>query len=705
MSITSDKTNRLINEKSPYLLQHAYNPVEWFPWCDEAFEKAAAENKPIFLSIGYSTCHWCHVMEKESFEDSIVAELLNKVFIPIKVDREERPDIDSIYMTVCQMTTGRGGWPLTIFMTPDKKPFFAGTYFSKESRQGRIGLIDLIERVNSVWKNKRSEILASADQLTASLTEYVSYETEEVEFSESDFTETFKYFDDRFDTKHGGFGSSPKFPSPHNLLFLLRYWKRTGEEKALKIVIKTLTEMRNGGIFDHIGYGFHRYSTDKKWLLPHFEKMLYDQAMLSFAYIETYQVTGDVFFSETAEHIFEYILRDMTNDEGGFYSAEDADSEGEEGKFYVWSIDEVKSILDNDSADVFIKMYNLEADGNFADEATGGNTGSNILHVKNDLNNAAYEMGVDSLELKKQLLQMRNKLFEVRKKRIHPLKDDKILTDWNGLMIAALAKAGRVLDKPVYTNAAQKATKFICDNLQLPDGKLLHRYRNGSSEIQAHLDDYAFFIWGLIELYESTFESSFLLKAIELQNKQIELFWDESLGGFFFSSKDGEKLIVRNKDVYDGAIPSGNSVSYLNLIRLAKITAENHFNEYSKKLNKAFSSRVKESLPGSTMFLNALDFDFGPSTEIIFVGNKEDDKFNSLINDINKTFIPNCITIFVNEDLTNNPMLETAGYLKSYKTVENKFTVYVCRDYECGLPVTTSEKLFEMLKKNELFNL
>jgi hypothetical protein len=705
MSITSDKTNRLINEKSPYLLQHAYNPVEWFPWCDEAFEKAAAENKPIFLSIGYSTCHWCHVMEKESFEDSIVAELLNKVFIPIKVDREERPDIDSIYMTVCQMTTGRGGWPLTIFMTPDKKPFFAGTYFSKESRQGRIGLIDLIERVNSVWKNKRSEILASADQLTASLTEYVSYETEEVEFSESDFTETFKYFDDRFDTKHGGFGSSPKFPSPHNLLFLLRYWKRTGEEKALKIVIKTLTEMRNGGIFDHIGYGFHRYSTDKKWLLPHFEKMLYDQAMLSFAYIETYQVTGDVFFSETAEHIFEYILRDMTNDEGGFYSAEDADSEGEEGKFYVWSIDEVKSILDNDSADVFIKMYNLEADGNFADEATGGNTGSNILHVKNDLNNAAYEMGVDSLELKKQLLQMRNKLFEVRKKRIHPLKDDKILTDWNGLMIAALAKAGRVLDKPVYTNAAQKATKFICDNLQLPDGKLLHRYRNGSSEIQAHLDDYAFFIWGLIELYESTFESSFLLKAIELQNKQIELFWDESLGGFFFSSKDGEKLIVRNKDVYDGAIPSGNSVSYLNLIRLAKITAENHFNEYSKKLNKAFSSRVKESLPGSTMFLNALDFDFGPSTEIIFVGNKEDDKFNSLINDINKTFIPNCITIFVNEDLTNNLMLETAGYLKSYKTVENKFTVYVCRDYECGLPVTTSEKLFEMLKKNKLFNL
>lgn len=705
MSITSDKTNRLINEKSPYLLQHAYNPVEWFPWCDEAFEKAAAENKPIFLSIGYSTCHWCHVMEKESFEDSIVAELLNKVFIPIKVDREERPDIDSIYMTVCQMTTGRGGWPLTIFMTPDKKPFFAGTYFSKESRQGRIGLIDLIERVNSVWKNKRSEILASADQLTASLTEYVSYETEEVDFSESDFTETFKYFDDRFDTKHGGFGSSPKFPSPHNLLFLLRYWKRTGEEKALKIVIKTLTEMRNGGIFDHIGYGFHRYSTDKKWLLPHFEKMLYDQAMLSFAYIETYQVTGDVFFSETAEHIFEYILRDMTNDEGGFYSAEDADSEGEEGKFYVWSIDEVKSILDNDSADVFIKMYNLEADGNFADEATGGNTGSNILHVKNDLNSAAYEMGVDSLELKKQLIQMRNKLFDVRKKRIHPLKDDKILTDWNGLMIAALAKAGRVLDKPVYTNAAQKATKFICDNLQLPDGKLLHRYRNGSSEIQAHLDDYAFFIWGLIELYESTFESSFLLKAIELQNKQIELFWDEPLGGFFFSSKDGEKLIVRNKDVYDGAIPSGNSVSYLNLIRLAKITAENHFNEYSKKLNKTFSSRVKESLPGSTMFLNALDFDFGPSTEIIFVGNKEDDKFNSLINDINKTFIPNCITIFVNEDLTNNPMLETAGYLKSYKTVENKFTVYVCRDYECGLPVTTSEKLFEMLKKNKLFNL
>jgi len=532
MNNESRKANHLINEKSPYLLQHAYNPVDWYPWGEEAFEKARRENKPIFLSIGYSTCHWCHVMEHESFEDSTVAEEMNKTFISIKVDREERPDIDNIYMSVCQLLTGSGGWPLTIIMTPKKKPFFAGTYFPKETRFGRIGIIELTQKIAESWIVERDKINSSAEQIVEAIKNQQNISGNS-EITEEAMNNAFEQFKSRFDSQFGGFGSSPKFPSPHNLTFLLRYWKHTGNLDALKMVEKTISSMRLGGIFDHIGFGFHRYSTDREWFLPHFEKMLYDQAMLTSAYIETYQATQNEEYALVAREIIEYVLRDMTSSEGGFYSAEDADSEGIEGKFYVWSIDEIRKILNEKEAQLFITTYNLEQDGNFSEEATKIKTGENIPHLKSNLHDIAKRIVLNQSELERRLETIRQKLFAEREKRIHPYKDDKILTDWNGLMIASLAKTARVLDNDKFKNAAIKAMEFILTKMKDSNNRLLHRYRDGEFSIQATLDDYAFVIWGLLELYETTFDINYLKTAIELQNTQNEYFWDEINFGYF----------------------------------------------------------------------------------------------------------------------------------------------------------------------------
>ncbi|MFX0141691.1 MAG: thioredoxin domain-containing protein, partial [Candidatus Hodarchaeota archaeon] len=442
--------NKLKTEKSPYLLQHAKNPVDWYPWGEEAFEKAKEEDKPIFLSIGYSTCHWCHVMAHESFEDDQVAELMNEVFVSIKVDREERPDIDKIYMTICQMITGSGGWPLTIIMTPEKKPFFAGTYFPKQTRFGRIGLIDLIKRIQDLWNNQKSELVNSADQITFSL-QNIDQESPGEKFSESTIKRAYKQLSMQFDNVNGGFGNRPKFPTPHNLIFLLRYWKRTGDKKALEMVEKSLQAMRKGGIYDHIGFGFHRYSTDSIWLVPHFEKMLYDQALIAIAYIETYQATKNQLYRNTAKEIFSYVLRDMISVEGGFYSAEDADSEGEEGKFYVWSKDEIEKILEKEELGLATKIFNIEESGNYLEETSGKKTGNNILHLKN----------FPEKKIQVEIEKIRSKLYISRKKRIYPHKDDKVLTDWNGLMIAALAKGAIALQEEKYLQAAKKATNFI----------------------------------------------------------------------------------------------------------------------------------------------------------------------------------------------------------------------------------------------------
>ncbi|HSP88797.1 MAG TPA: thioredoxin domain-containing protein, partial [Ignavibacteriaceae bacterium] len=446
------KPNRLIKEKSPYLLQHAYNPVDWFPWNNEAFNKAKETDKPVFLSIGYSTCHWCHVMEKESFEDEEIAELMNDAFVSIKVDREERPDIEAIYMSVCQMLTGSGGWPMTIVMTPEKKPFFAGTYFPKESRFGRPGIKELIPRLKELWQTKRNEIINSSEEISSAVISSSSFK-EGIPLKENIFHIAFKEFEERFDDEFGGFGNAPKFPTPHNLMFLLRYWKRYNNSSALEMVEKTLTHMRMGGIYDHIGFGFSRYSTDQEWLVPHFEKMLYDQALLVLTYIEAYQVTKNDFYKDSAEEILTYVIRDMTSSEGGFYSAEDADSEGEEGKYYLWTTDEIKQILKDDT-NLFLKYFNIKEEGNWIDSVHGIKSNTNITHLKKSVKDFSAETELSEKEFKEKLETARQKLFAERGKRIHPYKDDKILTDWNGLMISAFAKAAQVFNKNIYSETA-----------------------------------------------------------------------------------------------------------------------------------------------------------------------------------------------------------------------------------------------------------
>ncbi len=695
MNNQSEKPNHLINEKSPYLLQHAYNPVEWYPWGEEAFEKARKENKPIFLSIGYSTCHWCHVMEHESFEDSTVAAEMNKTFISIKVDREERPDIDNIYMTVCQMLTGSGGWPLTIIMTPDKKPFFAGTYFPKETRFGRIGMIELTKKIRESWINDRDKINSSAEQITLAI-KNIDDKVGTSEITEEATHNAFEQFSKRFDNKFGGFGSSPKFPSPHNLTFLLRYWKQTGNGDALKMVETTLTSMRKGGIFDHVGFGFHRYSTDREWLLPHFEKMLYDQALLINAYIETYQATHNKEYATVAEEIIEYVLRDMTSPEGGFYSAEDADSEGIEGKFYVWNIDEIREILNEKDAQLFITTYNLKGNGNFTEESTKSATGNNIPHLKYSTPKIAERIKLTETELETRLENIRQKLFAVREERVHPYKDDKILTDWNGLMIVALAKTARVLGNNQIENAAIKTMDFILTKMQNEDGRLFHRYRDGEVSIQATIDDYAFVIWGLIELYETTFNLDYLKIAIQFQELQNKYFWDNENGGYFFTANDAEKLLTRSKDIYDGAIPSGNSVSFNNLLKLGRLTANSEFEELASQMSKTFSDAVNTAPSGTTMMLHGINFALGNSSEVIIVEGENSSGTKELLHKINREFIPNKTVMLKSSD--NRKMLELiAPFTKDY-TIENGNTlVYVCKNFNCNIPTNNIKTVLELL--------
>ncbi len=690
------RPNRLIFEKSPYLLQHAYNPVDWYPWGPEAFEKARKENKPIFLSIGYSTCHWCHVMEHESFEDPEVAKLMNDVFVSIKLDREERPDIDHIYMTVCQMMTGRGGWPLTIIMTPDKKPFFAGTYFPKRTRFGQIGMLELVLRIKEIWTSRHDDVLDTANKITSALRQ-VSYDSQGEELEENILKLVYEALVQRFDEHYGGFTSAPKFPTPHNLLFLLRYWKRTGDEKALWMVEKTLQSMRLGGIFDHIGLGFHRYSTDSKWLVPHFEKMLYDQAMLVMAYMEAYQATGKEEYGKTAQEIFTYVLHAMTAPTGGFYSAEDADSEGEEGKFYLWTVKEIHQILEKEEADLIVKVFNIERAGNFREEVTGKRTGSNILHLKKSLTDIAFDLEIPEQDLRKRIEKIRQKLFYIREKRIHPHKDDKILTDWNGLMIAALAKGAQVFDEPKYVEAAKRATDFILKNMRKPDGRLLHRYRDGQSAVSANVNDYAFLIWGLIELYETTFDVSYLQNVLDLNNDLLKHFWDDEGGGFYFTPDDGEELLHRPKVIYDGAIPSSNSVAMLNLLRLGRITANSDFDEKAVKIGRALSSIVKQSPSAYAQLMVAVDFGVGPSYEVVIAGNSKEKDTKDMLKALRTQFLPNKIVILNPTEQESPDIFRIAEFTKYQSSINGKATAYVCLNYSCQLPTTDVNKMLELL--------
>lgn len=683
--------NHLAGEKSPYLIQHAENPVDWYPWGEEAFEKAKKEDKPIFLSIGYATCHWCHVMAHESFEDEEVAGILNEFFIAIKVDREERPDIDSIYMSVCQTMTGSGGWPLSIFMTPEAKPFYSGTYFPKVGRMGMPGFIEILKSIDAAWKQKRSSILDASEKITDAVNLGDDLPKGGSVLGKGTLKTGFDQLSAGFDKNNGGFGSAPKFPTPHQLTFLLRWYKRSSDPSALKIVETTLDSMRRGGIFDQIGFGFHRYSVDEKWLVPHFEKMLYDQAMLAMAYTEAFQITGNARFAETAKDIFTYVLRDMTAPEGGFYSAEDADSEGREGLFYVWTPQEIKAHLGKDLGERFCRFYNIEEGGNFED-------GYSIPHVTVSLENFAASEGIDPAELENALESARERLFEIRKKRIHPLKDDKVLTSWNGLMIAAFAKGAQAFGEPAYAEAAKGSAGFVLKHLKTKEGRLLRRYRNGDAAYPAYLDDYAFLVWGLIELYEATFEVSWLEEAAALNKSMIDIYWDKKGGGLFFSGKGNEALITRSKEIYDGAIPSGNSVAALNLLRLGRITGDIDLEQRSEQLVNAFSNQVNAYPIAYTQFLAALDFMIGPGKEIVVAGNPDNVITQEILGTIQKRFLPNKIILLKHPGVPGKRLVVLSSFVEALTPLDNKPTVYVCEQYACKTPITDIKELEKVLQ-------
>ncbi|WAG57995.1 thioredoxin domain-containing protein [Clostridium estertheticum] len=674
------KPNELINEKSPYLLQHAYNPVKWNPWGEEAFALAKAEDKPIFLSIGYSTCHWCHVMEKESFENEEVAAILNRYFIAIKVDREERPDVDSIYMSVCQSLTGSGGWPLTIFMTSDKKPFYAGTYFPRESMRGMPGIKDVLISIAEQWNENKENIIESSKKIVEhikSIDEFVKTG----ELGEAEIHNAYSSFASIFDDKYGGFGRSPKFPAPHNLQFLLRYWKNYNETKALEIVETTLEAMYAGGIFDHIGFGFSRYSTDQKWLVPHFEKMLYDNALLAQVYIEAFEATGKKFYKDVADKIFTYILRDMTSTEGAFYSAEDADSEGIEGKYYLLTHEEIALVLGEESYKIYCKQYDITTKGNFE-----GRNIPNLIGKQNSVN-------IDE-KVNIKLEEMREKLFEYREERIHPYKDDKILTSWNGLMIAALAYGGRVFKNTSYINAAEKAMNFILSKMINDKGRLMARYRDGDVAHLGYLDDYAFTVHALIELYEVTFNAVYLTKAIELNENMIKLFKDENQGGLYLYGVDGEELISRPKDIYDGAMPSGNSVATLNMLRLARLTANSKLEDEAALQFKVFASKVKTIESAHAYFMTALLYSAVPGKDIIIAGDESAVGTKAMIREINSTYLPFATVVLNTGDKRLNSI---NSELDSHKSLLGKTTAYICENYTCREPITDLQKFSESI--------
>lgn len=672
--------NSLSSEKSPYLLQHVDNPVDWYPWGDEAFTKAREENKPVFLSIGYATCHWCHVMAHESFEDEEIAALLNESFINVKVDREERPDLDNTYMTVCQMLNGHGGWPLTIILTPDKEPFFAATYIPKEARFGRIGLRQLIPGIKGMWTHEPEKIKNAVESIKEGFGKSQEFEsgefpgTEAVDYAAEQLTM-------RFDDKFGGFGSAPKFPSPHNHMFLMRHWKKTGEQRFLDGVTQTLTAMRLGGIWDHVGFGFHRYSTDQFWLLPHFEKMLYDQALLMMAYTEAWQITKNPLFKQTVYEIAEYVFRDLMSDEGYFYSAEDADSEGEEGKFYVWDMAEIDSVLNETEKEFFTSHFNLKEEGNFEDEATKQLTGQNIPHLNKALSNEDSKFWKD----------IRSKLFSHRDSRIRPQLDDKTLTDWNALMIVALAKAGSVFEEKAFTNAAEKCFLFI-ENKLFDEEQLLHRYKDQESAIEGFADDYAFIIWAGIELYEATFKSKYLKKAVECNSTFLNVFWDNDEHGFFFSVNDADQPLGRQKQIYDGAIPSSNSVALLNLIRLGRFTGNTVLEEKANLLGQCFSSDLIRSGSSSTMSMMALQFLYHNPKEVIIA--EGSNSIQDFITHFHTTFDPSRI-LLLKSKTGDDEILKLAPFLANQSSIDDKSTLYICRNYSCDKPVFNISELIE----------
>lgn len=679
-------SNRLKDQKSPYLLQHANNPVDWYPWGKEAFQKARKENRAVFLSIGYSTCHWCHVMEEESFENLEIAELLNQHFISIKVDREERPDLDNIYMQSVLAMTGGGGWPLSLFLTPEGKPFYGGTYFPPQDKYGRPGFKSLLLAIADAWKYKQPEILGAITEVQQRLDLQVKG-IRPGQTSESILKSAFQNFSSKYDSTYGGFGQAPKFPMAHSLSFLLTYWYRYDENQALEMAEKTLQKMAGGGIYDHLGSGFHRYSTDQSWLVPHFEKMLYDQAILSKAYLEAYQVTKNELYSQVAREIFEYVNRDMTHPKGGFYSAQDADSEGKEGKFYVWKPEEVKKILGEKDAQLFCEIFDITEAGNFEERES-------ILHLEKPLELLAKIHNLSQEELKEFLGSAKAKLFQVRENRIHPHTDDKILTDWNGLMIASLAYGYQVLGEEKYLRAAERSASFILKNLQ-QNGRLLKHYREGAAAVPGYLDDYAFFVQGLIELYQASFNPDWLKEAVRLTEDMLKLFWDEENSGFFFSGTDSEKLISRTKEIYDGAIPSGNSVAIYDLLRLGKLTMNQEYIDRAEQALKSFAGTISSNPSAYSQMLIALDFYLGPTKEIVIAGDSK--QTHKMIERVNSHYLPRKVILFSPAGAAGKGIQSLVPFLQNMAPQDGDPTAYVCENFICQLPTKDLTKLDQLL--------
>ncbi|MBI4613669.1 MAG: thioredoxin domain-containing protein [Planctomycetes bacterium] len=692
--------NRLIFESSPYLLQHARNPVDWYAWGAEAFERARREEKLVFLSVGYSTCHWCHVMERESFENEAIARLMNDNFVSIKVDREERPDVDAIYMAAVQALTGSGGWPMSVFLTADGKPIWGGTYFPPDDRFGQPGFRTVLQKIADLWRTDRARLERGAEELTGHIrAQSAEARTGEAELTTKTLEKGYSNYTERFDAAHGGFGGAPKFPRSHSLSFLLRYHSRTGTARALEMVETTLQAMAAGGMYDHLGGGFHRYSTDPVWLVPHFEQMLNDQALLARTYVEAYQVTGEERYAEVARDMLRYVLRDMTDASGGFYSAEDADSEGVEGKFYLWTEQEILRLLGREDGTLFARVYGVTQDGNYREEASGGETGENILHLPAPVAEVAADLDLDQAPFEERLEVMRRKLFEARERRVHPHRDDKILTDWNGLMIWALAYAGRVLGEPAYVERARRAAEFLLGTMQ-SEGRLLHRYREGNASIPAFLDDHAFLSLGLFELYQATFEARWLGEARRLCREMVKLFWDGERGGFRLVGEGGEQLITETKELYDGAIPSGNSAATLALSVVGRLTMDGDLERHAEQNLKFFAGQIDPFPMGYPFMLMALDFALGPSKEVVLAGDPTAPDLIAMRRALDRGFFPNMVVALHPPGDGAREIEEIIGFLEGQDALEGNATAYVCENYACNLPTTDPVEMLRLLRGN-----
>ncbi len=690
-----ETANRLIHEQSPYLLQHAHNPVDWYPWGDEAFARAKQEGKLIFLSIGYSTCHWCHVMEAESFEDDEVAELLKRDYIAIKVDREERPDIDQFYMQVAIRLHGSGGWPLTIIMTPDKTPIFAGTYFPKAQRFNRPGLMEVLPQVATAWRDDPAGVRRHGEAIVSTLEREHAAGPQQGSLTQDHYRQAETTLRQSFDPEYGGFGKSPKFPSPHTLSFLLQRAYRSNDPQLLEMVEKTLREMRDGGIYDHIGGGFHRYSTDREWLVPHFEKMLYDQAGLARVYLEAYQITDREEYKLTARDIFSYVLRRLQDPEGGFYSAEDADSNGVEGEFYVWQKHEIIDLLGPGRGERFARIYNVLETGNFSAYIPGEPAGTNILHRTQALESWAREFNLSVNELREQLEEDRQKLFTHREKRVHPFRDDKVICAWNGQMISALALGARVLDDPQLLKHAEAAASFMFSRMTTKEGRLLRRWRNGRAAIAAFASDYAFLARAMLDLYQSSLDPAALQQAVQLAGHLAADFTDQ--GQLFETTADSE-LPLRTSELYDGALPSAGSVTIEVYARLYLLTGQPVWSQRAAALIKSSVTQINSYPAGYTQFLLGASLLLEPTRELVVVGVPEAPETRKLLAEVQHNFMPGTIAML--RPVQNTEKIDTlAPFIKGMEQINGQATAYLCQGFACQRPQTDPQQLRRLLQQ------